>query len=229
MNNTEFTSGNKNAFVVDKKVIKGSGDYNLSVDRYRVNENLKQSNFEMLPIEDLIENVKYTNKIQKSEFKLTGKFPIIDQSENFIAGYWDDIKDVYNVNKPLVIFGDHTRIFKYIDFDFVLGADGVKILQPKEIINPNFFYYCLQNLEIVSLGYSRHYKELKSKKIPLPPLSIQQQIVDKIESYQKRIEEHRISIQVEEQKIKDEINKLWKPAVKEYKVEEEKVSMAAEE
>ena len=53
LNNTAFTSDNKNVFVVDKKVIKGTGDYNLSVDRYRVNENFKQSNFEMVRLRRL--------------------------------------------------------------------------------------------------------------------------------------------------------------------------------
>ncbi|MGI8653874.1 MAG: restriction endonuclease subunit S [Pyrinomonadaceae bacterium] len=84
----------------------------------------------------------------------------------------------------MVIFGDHTRVFKFIDFDFVLGADGVKVLRPNDKVDSKFFFSCLQNVEIKNLGYSRHYKELKDKKIPLPPLSIQKKIVEKIESFQ---------------------------------------------
>lgn len=186
--NTAFVSNNKNVFLVEKKNIAASPDYNLSIDRYRVNENVQRSNFEMVSVEDLIEDVKYTTKVQKSEFLENGKYPIIDQSENFIAGYWNTKDDLFKIRKPIIVFGDHTRIFKYIDFDFVLGADGVKILLPNERIDSKFFYHCLMNTEIKNLGYSRHWKELKGKQIPLPPLSIQQQIVTKIESYQKIID-----------------------------------------
>jgi len=187
-NNTLFESDTKNVFLVEKEKIAGNGDYNLSIDRYRVNENILRSNFEMKKIEDLIDNVKYTTKIQKSEFLEKGKYPIIDQSDNFIAGYWNIENDLFRIEKPIIVFGDHTRNFKYIDFDFILGADGVKILLPTENVNSKFLYYCLKNLGIKNLGYSRHWKELKEKKIPLPPLAIQQQIVTKIESYQKIID-----------------------------------------
>jgi type I restriction enzyme M protein len=176
-----------NSIAVEKSKIAENGEFNLSLDRYRENGINKKSHYEMVKIEDLIKDVKYTTKIQKAEFLSKGKFPIIDQSENEIAGYWNNENDLYNITKPIVIFGDHTRKFKYIDFDFVLGADGVKILHPIETLNTKYFYYCLKSIELQNLGYSRHWKELKNKKIPLPPLSIQQEIVSKIEQYEKII------------------------------------------
>ena len=67
-------------------------------------------------------------KFKKKDFLKKGKFPIISQEENYINGYWDNEIDVFRIkNQPIVIFGDHTRVIKYIDFDFILGADGVKI------------------------------------------------------------------------------------------------------
>ncbi|MBM2813313.1 MAG: putative type restriction enzymeP protein [Ignavibacteria bacterium] len=179
---------NSQFVIVSKADIAKNGDYNLSIDRYGKVDDLRKMKYEMVDFEELIEDVKYSNKILKSDFLDNGKYPIIDQSENYIAGYWNNEKDVFKITKPIIIFGDHTRIFKYIDVDFVLGADGVKILQPKDIIEPKFFYFCLKNLIIKNLGYSRHYKELKEAKIPLPPLSIQQEIVAKIENYQKIID-----------------------------------------
>jgi type I restriction enzyme M protein len=162
-----------------------------------------------LVIEESLENVKYTVKVKNSAFLESGKYPVIDQSEKFIAGYWDNEDDLFRISKPVTIFGDHTRCFKYIDFDFVLGADGVKILQPKEFFNPKFFYYALSNLEIKSLGYSRHYKELKEQKIPLPPLEIQKQIVLQIEEEQKAVDACKKLIEINEQKIKSKISEVW--------------------
>jgi type I restriction enzyme M protein len=177
----------KLAHLVKKEKIAESGNYSLSGDRYKeaVAYNGK---WDFVEVENAIEKVKYTTKIKKDKFLNKGKYPIIDQSEKFIAGYWNRKEDVFRVSKPIVIFGDHTKCFKYIDFGFVLGADGVKILKPTDEYDPKFFYFILSNLKIKNLGYSRHYKELKRMKIPLPPLEIQNQIVTELDSYQKIID-----------------------------------------
>jgi len=124
-----------------------------------------------------IDDVTFPAKIQKSDFMPTGRFPIISQEESFINGYWNDPAALLRVKRPLVVFGDHTKVLKFIDFDFVLGADGVKVLQPKAFLEPKFFYYWLQSLDLKSLGYARHYKLLKEQRVPRPPLSEQHRIV----------------------------------------------------
>jgi type I restriction enzyme S subunit len=117
-------------------------------------------------------------KIKQSSYKIFGKYPIVDQGKNFIAGYCDDANLVYKGQLPVVIFGDHTRIFKFVDFPFISGADGTKILQPNtNLINPLYFYFALTNLDIPSRGYNRHYALLREKFIPLPPLPEQKKIV----------------------------------------------------
>ncbi|MFO0734207.1 MAG: hypothetical protein U0361_25225 [Nitrospiraceae bacterium] len=65
-------------------------------------------------------------KTLQSEFLSSGKFPIIDQGQDFIAGFTDDEERVCRSELPVIIFGDHTKSFKYIDFPFCLGADGTK-------------------------------------------------------------------------------------------------------
>jgi type I restriction enzyme S subunit len=127
--------------------------------------------------EDCIEKVTYTTKIQRKDFLDAGAFPVVSQEDAFINGYWDGADDVFRVETPLVIFGDHTKVLKFIDFDFVLGADGVKLLPPKEFLVPKFFYYQLQTAELDSLGYARHYKLLKELEIKYPDRVEQHRIV----------------------------------------------------
>ena len=127
--------------------------------------------------EDCIESVKYTRKIQRKDFLVDGQFPIVSQEAEFTNGYWDDEADVFKVSTPVVIFGDHTQVLKYVDFDFVLGADGVKILPPRDFLRPKFFFYQLQAANFTSLGYARHYRLLKELEIKYPPLAEQQRIV----------------------------------------------------
>ena len=93
------------------------------------------------PFEECIEKVTYTQKIQRKDFLDDGSYPIVSQEEAFINGYWDNEADLFKVTTPIVIFGDHTRVLKYVGFDFVVGADGVKILQPKKFLLPKFFFY----------------------------------------------------------------------------------------
>ena len=137
--------------------------------------------WEIRPFEKCIEKVKYTTKIATCDYSTMGAYPVVSQEEEYISGYWNNAEDVFKVSKPVVIFGDHTRVLKYVDFDFVLGADGVKILQPIDAINAKFFLYYLIASNIPSLGYSRHYKLLKELNVPVPPIAEQEKIVAELD------------------------------------------------
>ena len=98
-----------------------------------------------------------------------------------VSGYCDDDSLLYHIDNPVVIFGDHTRVLKYVDFDFVVGADGVKILIPKEFLKAKFLLYYLRWYKVPSLGYSRHYKLLKEIVLPVPPVAEQERIVAELD------------------------------------------------
>lgn len=104
-------------------------------------------------------------KLQTQEYRQSGRFPIVDQGQSFIAGWTDDERGVVAEGLPYVVFGDHTRAFKYVDFPFVRGADGTQILKPTADIDPLFFFYALRALDLPSRGYNRHFSVLKEKEI----------------------------------------------------------------
>ena len=112
-------------------------------------------------------------KVLARDYKPSGSYPIIDQGQNLIAGWTDDDSVLISTDLPIVIFGDHTRVFKYIDFPFVKGADGTQLLKPKVGIEPLFFYYACRAINLPSRGYNRHFKALKEKEIPIPPIGEQ--------------------------------------------------------
>ena len=151
--------------------------------------------------EECIEKITYGSKIQRTEYLKHGKYPIVSQESNLINGYWDVDEDVYEVEKPVIIFGDHTRILKYIDFSFVLGADGTKIIKPKSFLDSKFFYYFLQANPVESKGYSRHYRFLKELKLNIPPLQLQKEIVVKIDRIFAEIDKAILAIQANTKNI----------------------------
>lgn len=116
-------------------------------------------------------------KVQRKDYADEGELPVIDQGQEFIAGFTEKINQ-YQGELPLVLFGDHTRIFKYVDFPFALGADGVKALQPQSGFDAKFLYYYFRFVDLPNAGYSRHFKFLKEIHVPKPPLPKQRQIVD---------------------------------------------------
>ncbi len=180
------TSIDSTTQLVPKEKIAANGDYNLSGERYREG-GVQSTNFPWMKIESLVETITPPSKIQKTAFGSVGRYPIIDQSQDAIAGWTDDEQALIHPDKPLVIFGDHTCAVKLIETPFAQGADGIKILQTIDELDPRYFFHVLRARPLESAGYQRHYSKLKEFEIPLPSLEVQKEIVAEIEGYQKVI------------------------------------------
>lgn len=140
------------------------------------------SEWKVLPFLEVFEDVTSKGKKVKKENYLTaGDIPVVDQGQKFFAGYTDEANKITGVDLPVIVFGDHTKAFKYVEVDFAIGADGVKLLNPKVGADKKFLFYYLKQLKLEDAGYSRHFKFLKETYIPLPPLETQKQIAAVLE------------------------------------------------
>ena len=130
------------------------------------------------------------NQIQSKEVLPTGKIPVVSQGKDLIDGYCNDVSKKIDV-LPLVMFGDHTRNVKYIDFEFVIGADGTKFHKILSCNSEYIYYWMLYATETLrNRGYARHYTLLKECFIPLPPLQEQVRIVSKIKAILPLVEKY---------------------------------------
>ncbi len=125
------------------------------------------SEYKIRNVENIIKVIgskKY--QIKKTEIKNKGKYVVVDQSKDYVAGFHNDKNKVF-FDIPIIIFGDHTTVLKYIEKPFIVGGDGVKILKPKIDINLKYLYYNLISNNIHSEGYKRHFGILKKKDIKI--------------------------------------------------------------
>ena len=174
--------------------------YKTSGGKMLYNEVLKREipeGWEVKRLGEILKKNETTIKINAKDYLSSGSIPIIDQSSDFICGYTDEISALIKAsNIPAIIFGDHTRILKFIDFDFARGADGTQILFSNNEKMPQYlFYHSLLKIDLSNYGYARHFKFLKEQKILLSDRLIAEKFTDNVKTIYEKIKINRNQIQ----------------------------------
>ncbi|MDD2871742.1 MAG: N-6 DNA methylase [Candidatus Gracilibacteria bacterium] len=207
----DFVNTDKNVLIVENEIIKGTGDYNLSAERYRENTSLQNSDFDMVELGEVLEYEQPTNYIVDSVYyDDTYKIPVLTAGKTFILGYTNEEKGVYPKEKlPVIIFDDFTTAIKFVDFPFKVKSSAMKILNPVlNKANPIYLFYIMQKISFPFTEHKRYWISQYSKiKIPLPTLEIQEQIVAELDNYQKIIDGAKLVVQNYKPKIK--IDDSW--------------------
>jgi type I restriction enzyme S subunit len=147
-----------------------------------MSERVLPEGWQKLPFLETCQQISVTGKkLKASAYQVSGKYRVVDQGQETVSGFSDNESLVVEVETPVVVFGDHTRIVKWVPWSFVPGADGIKVLAPVKGLCPRFFYYQLSAIELPDKGYSRHFKFLKECEVLIPPLEEQKAIADKLD------------------------------------------------
>lgn len=164
---------------------------------------------QLVEVANVITKEKFeVGKLDTKQYHPHGKYPIIDQSKTHIAGYSDFEELVCSGKLPVLVFGDHTTIVKYIDFPFILGADGTKVIQADENkVITKYLYYAIKNLHIIPQGYRRHFSILKEHKIPLLPKETQAEFVTRWDKQEALLARIRKQLELSQQIKQELINK----------------------
>jgi len=154
------------------------------------------------------------HKIQQKGYLQNGICKIVDQGKSLIAGYCNEI-ELLKSDIPYILFGDHTKIVKFIDFPFVVGADGVRLYKASAEFNPKFLFYYLKNAKLPSDNYGRHSKYLDILLIPKIPKDQQNEIVELLELKLEQIERARKANEIKYNELNILPNKILEAAFNE--------------
>ncbi|MBN1116935.1 MAG: restriction endonuclease subunit S [Bacteroidales bacterium] len=160
------------------------------------------SKLNYIPFNKAFNNVPIgKHKIQENSYLQKGDFKIVDQGKSLIAGYSNE-REFLKTDFPYILFGDHTKVIKYIDFPFIAGADGVRLYKASENFEPKFLYHYLRSINLPSDSYGRHSKYLEEILVPELNISIQQEIVILLDNQLSEIEKAREATEIINQDIK---------------------------
>ncbi|MCB9344213.1 MAG: N-6 DNA methylase [Lewinellaceae bacterium] len=197
------------AHAVLRTEIAANGDYNLSGERYRINE-IINSDFELVPLSEIAEISSGNSAPQDKDLFENGTYPFCrtsDVGRVHLSSDFSDINDLLNEKgiNGLRLFKKGTILFPksgastFLNHRVRLGIDSyvsshlATIFADEQKISSLFMYHVLCTIDARTLTNDQNYPSLKLSeigqiKIPLPPLSIQEEIVAEIEGYQKIID-----------------------------------------
>lgn len=187
-------------------------EYNVFQNNKLLDLLKNKDDWNLYKLTDMVEDdTKNAKKIKKEDYLEDGEFPIVDQGQSVIAGYSNEDNELY-MDYPFIIFGDHTRILKYVDFPIFIGADGVKLLKPllkKSELKVKYLYYFLSTVKLPSDGYSRHFKYLKEVVVPVPKVNIQEKIIEALDKAQELIDKRKEQIEALDELVKSQFIEMF--------------------
>lgn len=222
----------ENSILVSKNDISKSGDFNLSCDRYKL-QIASNSEYELLPVDKLFESIRNGRNVEqfdeKGKYRVTRIQTISDGTVDLEKTKWtnDNVPEDYFMQEGDILLShinsiEHlakTAIFKGITEPVVHGTNLVRFKPDKDVVVPEFISAIFKSQKFINTAKlfaqkavnqaSLRVSDLKSILIPVPPLSIQNEIVKEIETYANEIEELKNKIIENEQKIKERIEKVW--------------------
>lgn len=159
--------------------------------------------------EILSDVTKTATKIPQSDYLDTGKYRIFDQGKEYSVGFSNDEQGVVS-DYPYIIFGDHTRVVKYVNEPCFIGADGVKLLKViNKDFNPRFVYYNILAKPIENQGYARHFKFLKEIQFTEKTLSVQTNIVTELDTIQSAIDNKKQQLSLLDEAVKSRFIEMF--------------------
>lgn len=167
---------------MEKLIEAKENEFNIALKQNLIEEGIALK-WKEIPLTEIIKSVTPPSKIHQDSYLKSGKYPIVDQSKDLIAGWTNDESSVLKTNNPLIVFGDHTCALKIMEVPFAQGADGIKILSAKDDYDPVYIYYAIKANPVIPEGYKRHFSALMLKNVFCPSFEEQKKYAAYFKSF----------------------------------------------
>lgn len=182
-------SGYERAMVVSKKRI-AENNYDLTATKYIEREAI-ECKYEMVKLRDVAAIDWGNTNLTKGVYEVDGKYLAVSATgcDGRIAHYEHDV----GVSVLSAIGANCGKVF-YPDEKFTAIKNTITFTPNKDVILPKYLFFIMQKNNLQKRGGAQPFMakaDVEEYRIPLPPLHVQQQIVDEIENKQSAINHAR--------------------------------------
>lgn len=153
--------------------------------------------------------------VNSTEYDSKHSIPVLTAGQSFILGYTNEEDGIYKASpqNPTIIFDDFTTGFHWVDFDFKVKSSAMKMLkliESKKENNFRYIYMAMKTIDYIPTNHTRHWISIYSKfEIPLPPLTIQREIVSVLDSFTTLIDKMKQEVVLRKKQMEYYCDKLY--------------------
>ena len=142
-------------------------------------ENRIPKGWEAKKLKNCVKRLPFNQLYKQNELGPEGKVIVIDQSSAEFLGYHNnEPSHCASIDKPVLLFGDHSCKFVFMIRDFSLGENMVPFISGNENkLNDYYLFYAVHKI-IVTEEYKRHWSRFMAMKILVPKYELQLAFAD---------------------------------------------------
>lgn len=183
------------AHLASKNAIAETGDYNLTGERYKEVTEIKNQKWPMVELKEVATIDWGNTNLTKSSYTENGEYLGVSAAGS--DGRMDHFEHEVGVTVLSAIGANCGKIF-YPTEKFTAIKNTITFTPDKIKINPKYLFYVMKDNTLSRRGAGQPFMakgDVEKYKIPLPPISVQKEIVEQIEVKQNAIDHAKAIIQ----------------------------------
>lgn len=142
-------------------------------------DNVIPKGWDVKKVKNCVKRLPFNQLYKQSDLENEGTVIVIDQSSSDFLGFHNNEPSHYaSVEKPIILFGDHSCKFVLMIRDFSLGENVIPFIAACENELDNYYLYYAAHKLISTEEYKRHWGRLTAMKIFVPPYQLQKSFSD---------------------------------------------------